>query len=57
MHVRDVGCTRKPSKGRSRVPDLTYDRENHEILLQTDKETLDESVGIVLKRLQEMGYL
>ncbi|MEW5901304.1 MAG: adenylyl-sulfate kinase [Acidobacteriota bacterium] len=30
---------------------------NPEILLQTDQETLEESVHIVLKRLEELGYL
>ena len=30
---------------------------NPEILLETDKETLDESTQKVLKRLEELGYL
>ncbi|MGQ9672051.1 MAG: adenylyl-sulfate kinase [Candidatus Aminicenantales bacterium] len=28
-----------------------------EILLETDKETLEESAGIVIRRLEELGYL
>ena len=39
------------------ISDPYEEPENPEILLQTDKETLDESVGTVLRRLEELGYL
>jgi len=39
------------------VSDPYEEPENPEILLQTDKETLEESVGTVLRRLEELGYL
>jgi adenylyl-sulfate kinase len=59
---RDVkGMYKKAMKGEIKeftgISDPYEEPENPEILLQTDKETIDESVGIVLKRLEELGYL
>jgi adenylyl-sulfate kinase len=39
------------------ISDPYEEPENPEILLETDKETLEESVQIVLRRLGELGYL
>ncbi len=59
---RDVkGMYEKAMRGEIKeftgVSDPYEEPENPEILLQTDKETLEESVAIVLKRLEELGYL
>ena len=59
---RDVkGMYKKAIRGEIKeftgVSDPYEEPENPEILLQTDKETLDESVGTVLRRLEELGYL
>jgi adenylylsulfate kinase len=59
---RDVkGMYKKAMKGEIKeftgVSDPYEEPENPEIFLQTDKETLEESVGTVLKRLEELGYL
>jgi adenylyl-sulfate kinase len=59
---RDVkGMYEKAMKGEIKeftgVSDPYEEPENPEILLQTDKETLEESVGTVLNRLEELGYL
>ncbi len=59
---RDVkGMYKKAMRGEIKeftgVSDPYEEPENPEIFLQTDKETLDESVAIVLKRLEELGYL
>jgi hypothetical protein len=58
---RDVkGMYKKAIKGEIKeftgISDPYEEPEKPEILLETDKETLDESVGIVLKRLEELGY-
>jgi len=39
------------------ISDPYEEPENPEILLETDKETLEESVGNVLKKLEDLGYL
>jgi adenylylsulfate kinase len=39
------------------ISDPYEEPENPEMLLQTDKETLEESVGNVLKKLEELSYL
>jgi adenylylsulfate kinase len=59
---RDVkGMYKKALKGEIKeftgVSDPYEEPENPEILLETDKETLDQSVGIVLKKLEKLGYL
>jgi len=59
---RDIkGMYKKAIKGEIKeftgISDPYEEPEHPEILLQTDKETLEESVGIVLKRLGELGYL
>ena len=59
---RDVkGMYQKAIRGEIKeftgVSDPYEEPENPEILLHTDKETLEESVVIVLKRLEELGYL
>jgi len=59
---RDVkGMYKKAIKGEIKeftgISDPYEEPEQPEILLQTDKETLEQSVGIVLKRLGELGYL
>lgn len=59
---RDVkGMYRKALRGEIKeftgISDPYEEPEKPEILLQTDKETLEESAGIVLKRLEELGYL
>ena len=54
-------CTRRPSRARSRSspgsPIPTKSPLSPEILVETDKETLEESTQKVLKRLEELGYL
>lgn len=59
---RDVkGMYKKAMRGEIKeftgISDPYEEPENPEILLQTDKETLEESVAVVLKRLEELGYL
>ena len=59
---RDVkGMYKKAIKGEIKeftgVSDPYEEPESPEILLETDKETLEACVGIVLKRLEELGYL
>ncbi len=59
---RDVkGMYQKAIRGEIKeftgISDPYEEPESPEILLQTDKETLEESVEIVLKRLEELGYL
>jgi len=59
---RDVkGMYKKAIKGEIKeftgISDPYEEPENPEILLQTDQETLEESVGIVMKKLEELGYL
>jgi adenylylsulfate kinase len=59
---RDVkGMYQKAMRGEIKeftgISDPYEEPLNPEILLQTDKETLEESVQIVLKRLGELGYL
>jgi len=59
---RDVkGMYKKAIRGEIKeftgISDPYEEPENPEILLQTDKETLEESVGIVMKKLEELGYL
>jgi adenylyl-sulfate kinase len=59
---RDVkGMYQKAMRGEIKeftgISDPYEEPENPEILLQTDKETLEESVAVVLKRLEELGYL
>ena len=59
---RDVkGMYKKAIRGEIKeftgISDPYEEPENPEILLQTDQETLEESVGIVMKKLEELGYL
>jgi adenylyl-sulfate kinase len=59
---RDVkGMYQKAMRGEIKeftgISDPYEEPEDPEILLQTDKETLEESVAVVLKRLEELGYL
>jgi adenylylsulfate kinase len=59
---RDVkGMYKKAMRGEIKeftgISDPYEEPENPEILLQTDKETLEESVAVVLKRLEDLGYL
>jgi adenylyl-sulfate kinase len=59
---RDVkGMYKKAMRGEIKeftgISDRYEEPENPEILLQTDKETLEESVAVVLKRLEDLGYL
>ncbi|MBN2408414.1 MAG: adenylyl-sulfate kinase [Candidatus Aminicenantes bacterium] len=59
---RDVkGMYQKAIRGEIKeftgISDPYEEPENPEILLQTDKETIEESVAIVLKKLEELGYL
>ncbi|MFZ2054405.1 MAG: adenylyl-sulfate kinase [Candidatus Aminicenantales bacterium] len=59
---RDVkGMYQKAMRGEIKeftgISDPYEEPENPEILLQTDKETLEESVAVVLKKLEELGYL
>ena len=59
---RDVkGMYKKAMRGEIKeftgISDPYEEPENPEILLQTDKETLEESVAVVLKKLEELGYL
>jgi adenylylsulfate kinase-like enzyme len=59
---RDVkGMYQKAMRGEIKeftgISDPYEEPESPEILLQTDKETLEESVAVVLKRLGELGYL
>lgn len=59
---RDVkGMYQKAIRGEIKeftgISDPYEEPENPEILLQTDKETLEESVAVVIKRLEELGYL
>jgi adenylyl-sulfate kinase len=59
---RDVkGMYKKALKGEIKeftgISDPYEEPANPEILLETDKETLEESVGNVLKKLEEMGYI
>lgn len=59
---RDVkGMYKKAMRGEIKeftgISDPYEEPENPEILLQTDKETLEQSVAVVLKRLEELGYL
>lgn len=59
---RDVkGMYKKALRGEIKeftgISDPYEEPENPEILLETDKQTLDESVGIVLQRLEELGYI
>ena len=59
---RDVkGMYQKAIRGEIKeftgISDPYEEPENPEILLETDKETLEESVRKVLRRLEELGYL
>lgn len=59
---RDVkGMYQKAIRGEIKeftgISDPYEEPENPEILLQTDKETPEESVAVVIKRLEELGYL
>ncbi len=59
---RDVkGMYQKALKGEIKeftgVSDPYEEPINPEILLETDKESLDESIGKVIKKLEEFGYL
>ena len=59
---RDVkGMYQKAIRGEIKeftgISDPYEEPENPEILLETDKESLEESVAVVLKRLEELGYL
>jgi adenylyl-sulfate kinase len=59
---RDVkGMYQKAIRGEIKeftgISDPYEEPENPEILLQTDKEKIEESVVIVLERLEELGYL
>jgi len=59
---RDVkGMYQKAMKGEIKeftgISDPYEEPENPEILLKTDKESLEESVATVLKRLEELSYL
>jgi len=59
---RDVkGMYKKAMRGEIKeftgISDPYEEPLNPEILLETDKETLEESVGKVLKRLEDLGYL
>jgi adenylyl-sulfate kinase len=59
---RDVkGMYQKAMRGEIKeftgISDPYEEPEDPEILLQTDKETIEESVAVVLKRLEELGYL
>jgi adenylyl-sulfate kinase len=59
---RDVkGMYQKAMRGEIKeftgISDPYEEPENPEILLQTDKETIEESVAIVLKRLEELDYI
>jgi adenylyl-sulfate kinase len=59
---RDVkGMYQKALRGEIKeftgVSDPYEEPENPEILLETDKETLEESVGNVLKKLEELRYI
>ncbi len=60
--ARDVkGMYQKAIRGEIKeftgISDPYEEPENPEILLETDRETLDESVAKVLRRLEELGYL
>jgi adenylyl-sulfate kinase len=59
---RDVkGMYQKAMRGEIKeftgISDPYEEPENPEILLRTDRESLEESVALVLKRLEELGYL
>lgn len=59
---RDVkGMYQKAIRGEIKeftgISDPYEEPENPEIFLQTDKETIEESVAIVLRKLEELGYL
>jgi len=59
---RDVkGMYKKAMRGEIKeftgVSDPYEEPENPELVLETDKETLDESVGKVLAKLEELGFI
>ncbi|MCJ7588920.1 MAG: adenylyl-sulfate kinase [Candidatus Aminicenantes bacterium] len=59
---RDIkGMYKKAMKGEIKeftgVSDPYEEPENPELVLETDKETLDESVGKVLAKLEELGFI
>jgi len=59
---RDVkGMYKKAIKGEIKeftgVSDPYEEPENAELVLETDKETIEESVGMVLAKLEELGFI
>jgi len=59
---RDIkGMYKKAMKGEIKeftgVSDPYEEPENPELVLETDKETLDESVGKVLAKIEELGFI